>query len=197
VMTAAQSRVELIARNFAETGVKELMRVIYELLQKNHDYETVVLLRDTWIEVRPDAWRDKADCTVSVGLGTGNKDQQMMHLSQMIQFASQSMAGGLKIINERNLYNMGAALVKTMGFMNVSDFLTEPPPEEGPSAQEPQQQMEMEIKQQELEIKAADVEVKKQKVQLEAQKAAVQAQLDVAELEMEQQQQRAVAIGDT
>ena len=198
VMTAAQSRVELIARNFAETGVKELMRVIYELLQKNHDYETVVLLRDTWIEVRPDAWKDKADCTVSVGLGTGNKDQQMMHLSQMIQFASQSMAGGLKIINERNLYNMGAALVKTMGFMNVSDFLTEPPPEEeGPSAQEQQQQMEMEIKQKELEIKAADVEVKKQKVQLEAQKAAVQAQLDVAELEMEQQQQRAVAIGDT
>ena len=118
-----------------------------------------------------------------------------MHLSQMIQFASQSMAGGLKIINERNLYNMGAALVKTMGFMNVSDFLTEPPPEEGPSAQEQQQQMEMEIKQKELEIKAADVEVKKQKVQLEAQKAAVQAQLDVAELEMEQQQQRAVAIG--
>jgi hypothetical protein len=128
----------------------------------------------------------------------------MMHLSQMIQFASQAMAGGLKIVNERNLYNMGAALVKTMGFMNVSDFLTEPPPQEGPSPQEQQQQMEMEIKQQEmgikqqeLEIKAADVEIKKQKVQLEAQKAAVQAQLDVAELEMEQQQQRAVAIGKT
>ena len=34
VMTAAQSRVELIARNFAETGVKELMRRIYELLQR-------------------------------------------------------------------------------------------------------------------------------------------------------------------
>ena len=40
------------------------------------------------------------------------------------------------------------------------------------------------------------MEVRKQKVQLDAQKAAVQAQLDVAELEMEQQQQRAVAIGD-
>ena len=197
VMTAAQSRVELIARNFAETGVKDLMRVIYELLQKNHDYKTVVLLRDKWVEVRPDAWRDKADCTVSVALGHGNRDQQAMHLSQMIQFASQAMAGGLSIVTERNLYNMGAALVKNMGFMNVEDFLTEPPPQEGPSVKEQMAQAEMQIKQQELEIKAADVEVKKQKVQLEAQKSAVQAQLDVAELEMEQQQQRAVAIGNT
>jgi len=107
------------------------------------------------------------------------------------------MAGGLSIVTERNLYNMGAALVKNMGFMNVEDFLTEPPPQEGPSVKEQMAQAEMQIKQQELEIKAADVEVKKQKVQLEAQKAAVQAQLDVAELEMEQQQQRAVAIGNT
>ena len=35
VMSAAQSRVELIARNFAETGVKDLMTCIYELLYKN------------------------------------------------------------------------------------------------------------------------------------------------------------------
>ena len=37
VMSAAQSRVELIARNFAETGVKDLMIRIYELLYKNQD----------------------------------------------------------------------------------------------------------------------------------------------------------------
>ena len=34
VMNASQSRVELIARNFAETGVKDLMIRIYELLYK-------------------------------------------------------------------------------------------------------------------------------------------------------------------
>jgi len=41
VMTAAQSRVELIARNFAETGVKDLMITIYELLLKNQDKEMI------------------------------------------------------------------------------------------------------------------------------------------------------------
>ena len=39
VMTNAQSRVELIARQFAETGVKELMLFIYELLLKYQDKE--------------------------------------------------------------------------------------------------------------------------------------------------------------
>jgi len=33
-MTAAQQRVELIARCFAETGVKDLMNMIYEIVQK-------------------------------------------------------------------------------------------------------------------------------------------------------------------
>ena len=84
VMTAAQSRVELIARNFAETGVKELMTCIYELLYKNQDKERMIMLSNEWVPVRPDVWREKYDCTVSVALGSGNKDQQMMHLSQML-----------------------------------------------------------------------------------------------------------------
>ena len=141
VMSAAQSRVELIARNFAETGVKDLMITIYELLHKNQDKKRVIKLRNEWVPVRPDAWRDKADCTVSVALGSGNKDQQMVHLSQMIQFAGEAMKGGLPIVNAQNMYNIGAALVKAMGFQNVDDFLTNPAnvPPQGP---DPKQQLE-------------------------------------------------------
>ncbi len=199
VMTAAQSRVELIARNFAETGVKDLMRRIYELLLKYQDRERVVMLRNNWIPVRPDSWNDKYDCTVSVALGSGNKDQQMMHLSQMLSFAGEAMKGGLPIVSVQNMYNLGAALVKAMGFQNVDDFLTNPamippqPPKPDPELQ--MKEMEMQVKQKELEIKAAEVQVKQQKIQQEYQKDAVDAQLKVAELNLEAQQGRAVAIG--
>jgi hypothetical protein len=199
VMTAAQSRVELIARNFAETGVKDLMRRIYELLLKYQDRERVVMLRNNWIPVRPDAWNDKYDCTVSVALGSGNKDQQMMHLSQMLSFAGEAMKGGLPIVSVQNMYNLGAALVKAMGFQNVDDYLTNPamippqPPKPDPELQ--MKEMEMQVKQKELEIKAAEVQVKQQKIQQEYQKDAVDAQLKVAELNLEAQQGRAVAIG--
>jgi len=197
VMTNAQSRVELIARQFAETGVKELMYCIYELLVKNQDKERMVMLRNEWVPIRPDMWDDKMDCTVSVALGNGSKDQQMSHLSQMLQFASQAMQGGLPIVTPENMYNLGAALIKAMGYQNVDDFLTKPPP---PQPQEPSQeeqlaQMEMQVKQKELEIKAADVQVKMQKIQMDAKKDAVDAQLKAAELALEEKQNRGVLIG--
>jgi len=195
-MTAAQSRVELIARCFAETGVKELMKNIYELVLKNQDKERTVRLRNEWVPVRPDMWKEEYDCTVAVGIGNGNRDQQLMHLSTMLSFAGDAMRGGLKIVNEKNMYNMGAALVKNMGFQNVDDFLTDPdsvPPQ--PNPQEQLDQAEMQLKQKELEIKAADIQVKVQKMQQEAQKDAVDAQLKMAELQLESEQGRGVAIG--
>tara|TARA_R100001244_G_scaffold41742_2_gene37663 strand:- start:213 stop:2150 length:1938 start_codon:yes stop_codon:yes gene_type:complete len=198
VMTNAQSRIELIARQFAETGVKSLMRRIYELLLKFQDKERVVMLRNEWVAVRPDMWNDKMDCTVSVALGNGSKDQQMAHLSQMIQFASQSMSGGLPIVTEQNMYNLGAALVKAMGYQNVDDFLTKPSGEEKPPSPEEQaREMEQQIKFKELEIKQGELQVKMMKVQNEATEAQVDAQLKVAELKLEAEQNRPVAIGDT
>lgn len=199
VMSNAQSRVELIARQFAETGVKELMRFIYELLLKNQDKERVVMLRNQWVPVRPDMWNDKMDCTVSVALGNGSKDQQMAHLSQMLQFAGQAMSGGLPIVTPQNMYNLGAALIKAMGYQNVDDYLTPPPPPQ-PNQPSPEQQnamMEQQIKMKELEIKQGDLQVKMMKVQQDAQEAAVDAQLKAEELALEREQKRAVAIGAT
>ena len=195
-MTAAQSRVELIARCFAETGVRDLMNCIYELVLKNQDKERIVKLRNKWVPIRPDMWRDKMDCTVAVGIGNGNRDQQLMHLTTMLQFAGDAMRGGLNIVSEKNLYNMGAALIKNMGFQNIDDFLTNPdmaPPQPDPAEQE--KQMEMQIKQQELQIKAADLQLKQQRLQQDAAEAAVEAQLKSAELQLEAEQNRPIAIG--
>jgi len=172
------------------------MRCIYELVLKNQDKERVVKLRNKWVPVRPDMWRDKMDCTVAVGIGNGNRDQQLMHLTTMLQFAGDAMRGGLSIVNEKNMYNMGAALVKNMGFQNVDDFLTNPemtPPQPDPAEQE--KQMEMQIKQQELQIKAADLQLKQQRLQQDAAEAAVEAQLKSAELQLEAEQKRPIAIG--
>ena len=197
VMTAAQARVELIARNFAETGVKELMSTIYELLQKNQDTDTVIGIRGTWIPINPSAWRDKYDCTVAVGLGHGNRDQQLMHLSQLIQFATQALTGGLGIVNEQNLYNIGAQVIKNMGFVNVQDFLTDPSQQQEPNAKEQAMASESQIKQKEVEIKMGELQIKAQKLQLEQAALQVETQLKVAELKLEAEQKRPVAIGAT
>jgi len=196
VMSAAQQRVELIARNFAETGVKELMRVIYTLVQKNQDKQRVILLRNEWVPVRPDMWRDKMDCTISVGLGNGNRDQQLMHLSAILSFAGQAMQGGMNVVNEQNMYNIMASMVKNMGFQNVGDFLTDPAqvPQE-PSSEEKAEEMEQKIKQGELQIKAAEIQIKQQRLQLDAAKLQADTAMKVAEIKLETEQKRPVGIG--
>ncbi len=195
-MTAAQQRVELIARCFAETGVKELMQMIYELVQKNQDKARMIMLRNEFIPVRPDMWRDKMDCTVSVGLGHSNRDQQLMHISTLMQFAAQAMRGGLSIINEQNLYNLGAEMIKNMGFKNVEDFLTDPrQTQEAPGPREQMAAAEMQLKKGELDVKVAETQIKQQKLQLEAQKMQQDNALKVAELQLEAAQGRPVGIG--
>ena len=111
------------------------------------------------------------------------------------------MKGGLRIVSEQNMYNLGASLVKAMGFQNVEDYLTDPsqmPPEqEQPDLAEQAKLMEAQVKQEELKIKAAEIQIKAQKLQQEQQKLAVDSQLKVEELKLERDQQRAVAIGAT
>ena len=201
VMTASQQRIELIARQFAETGVKELMMNIYELVQKNQDKEAYVKLRGQWIPVNPSSWKERYDCTVSVALGHGNRDQQLMHLGTMMQFASQAMSGGLSIVSEQNLYNMGAALIRNMGFVNVQDFLTDPSVQqqgqEEPTPEEQQAIVETQVKQKEVEIKLAELQLKQQKLQLDAAQMRMDGYLKMEELKLEDEQKRPVAIGTT
>jgi hypothetical protein len=202
VMNASHSRLELIARNFAQTGVKELFETMYALMQQNQDKKEVVRLRNEWIEVRPTQWHDKMDATVSVGVGSGNKDQQVAHLSNLLQLASQSMQGGLPLFNVQNMYNIISELVKAQGFMNVSDYVTNPetiPPAEpqGPDPEAQMAQAEMQVKTQELEIKSGELELKRAALAQKAQEAEVDAVLRQEELNLERDQNRAVAIGKT
>ena len=119
----------------------------------------------------------------------------------MLNFAGEAMKGGLPIVTVQNMYNLGASLVKAMGFQNVDDFLTNPAnapqQEEGPSIEEQTAQIEAQVKQKELEIKAAEVQIKAQKIQQEYAKLQVDSQLKAQELQLEREQNRAVAIGDT
>jgi ABC-type uncharacterized transport system permease subunit len=119
----------------------------------------------------------------------------------MLQFAGEAMKGGLPIVSMQNMYNLGASLVKAMGFQNVNDFLTDPsqlpPQEEEPSLDEQAKLMEAQVKQEELKIKAAEIQIKAQKIQQEYQKLQVDTSLKQQELNLEREQKRAVAIGRT
>ena len=192
VMTAAQSRVELVARQFAETGVKELMNNVYELLVKNQDRERMIRLRNEWVPVDPTKWDVSMDSIVSVALGHGNKDQQIQQLQQVLQMAGQAKAQGDPMVSGENMFNISSSLLKAMGYQNVEDYLT-PPQMQQPKQPDPKQQAEMqkaqmEVQKTQAEIQnlQADAQRDQAKVMLDAQKFEHDKQIDLADLELKQ-----------
>lgn len=192
VMTAAQSRVELIARQFAETGVKELMLRIYELLCKHMDRKRVVKLRNNWVEIDPSSWNDRMDATISVALGQGNKDQQVAQLTQLVQMAMSQ--NGSPMISPENIYNLTGSLLKAMGYQNVDDFIT-PPQSQKPQEPDPMMQAQVNKLNTEAQVALGELEVKKQKVQNEIKETELDAKFKMVEMEMEADRDAPVKLG--
>ena len=83
-MQAAAGQVEVIARNFAEGGMKRLFKLMLEEFIKNTDDETVMRLNGRFTPIDPRVWNSDMDLSVNVGLGTGQEDTKMAALNQAL-----------------------------------------------------------------------------------------------------------------
>ena len=196
-MTAAQQKIELIARVFAETGMKDLANSVYQLVQKFESPEKIVRLNNEWTTLYPSEWKEKLDCTAQVGLGFGNKDMNLMHLAQ-VQQTTQMIANspyGQLLISPKNVYNQATEQLKAMGIKNVQEFYTDPgdakPQQQGPSPEEQAKQMEAQLKAEELKIKMqkmqTEAELKQREMELESQLAQQELELKAAEAQVDMQ----------
>ena len=133
VMTAAQAKILLIARNFAETGVKELFYELYQLVRENQTTADVFFMNGRFAVVNPTEWIDRHDIKVTVGIGNGNKDQQLFHLSQISNIMQQ--IGGTQygyLITEENVFNLASEFIKNSGYLNPTQFISHPDTVEPP-----------------------------------------------------------------
>jgi len=124
IMSAAQQRLELVARTFAETGVKDLFMLVHRLIRKNLTKPDIVRIRNKWVNIDPREWKNRKDLSISVGLGAGNKDQQLMHINAILQLQEKALQVGLT--NPEKIYNALAKLTQNAGFKNPDEFWTNP-----------------------------------------------------------------------
>lgn len=167
VTNFTQERQALVARIFAEGGVKRLFQKILENECKYQNKARVIKLRGKWVEMNPAEWSDEMDFTPSVGIGTGNKDQQLMHLQTIYGIQSQIVAaqGGLNgpLVTGENIYNTVSKIVENAGLKSAELYFTDPaqqqqqPQEQQPDPEAQKAQQEMQLKQQTAE---ADVMLK-------------------------------------
>src|SRR5262249_46437343 len=108
--TPAKPRVKLIARIFAETGIRDLFALLHTTIRKHGSQAQTVRLRNQWVTVDPRDWRARNDMTINVGLGTGSKAEQLAHLQLIIGAQKEAIAAGL--VSAKNLFHSAKELVK-------------------------------------------------------------------------------------
>jgi len=195
IMTAAAMRLELVARLFAETGVKQLFLMVHRLVRKYYTKPDIIRLRNKWVEVDPRAWANRKDMTVNVGLGNGNRDAQMNHLVTILTAQKEAMAAGLNVVNESNLYNALVKLTQHAGFKHPELFWTDPktappkPPQTDPKVEV--EKMKLKAEQQKFSAEAQLKQMEQQSQQnAEAQKMQAQMTLDQQESQAKMAQEQ-------
>jgi hypothetical protein len=202
IMSAAQARVELIARVFAETGVKDLFYAILEAIQKHQDHEKVIRLRNEWVPMDPREWTNKFDLSVTVGLGTGSKESQMAALADEAQFQLAALQSGLPIVTPENVYNLRMKALEAKNVKGGDLFYTHPSkmPPAPPSPDAQAVQAKIQEGQAKIQLSAqktqANIEQKQQKMQMDAQMEAQRMSLEGQKAAFEAQMERDKAIAE-
>lgn len=190
IMQAAAARLELVARVFAETGVKDLFMLVHRLVRMNYTKPDIVKLRGKWVNVDPREWKNRYDMSIAVGLGTGNKDAQLMHIQTIL--AAQKEFMGMGVATPQNAYNALVKLTQNAGFRNPEMFWTDPqgkampPPPPDPKIQVAQIQAQADEKKQQMELQADAQKFQAQTI-TDQQRAEQEAQLAQQTAERQQQ----------
>ena len=193
VMSQAQQRVEFIARTFAHTGINDLGKKILECVVKYQNKEDIVRIRNKFVPYKPYEWKDRCDISITSGLGTGNQDQQMIFLNNILERQVQALTTqgnpSAPLVNLSKIYNTLEMMVESAGLKNVDLFFLNPEenpiPEEEPAEPTEFEKVSMAQIEGENKRKLAELELKYKEQELKHKKIMLDFETKVQELELQ------------
>ena len=175
-VAAAQQHIELIARIFAETGMKDLFKIILKLITTHQDQPRMVRLRNKFVQIDPRAWDAKMDVSVNVALGRGTDTERMMMMRQIGEMQKEAMAtmGQVNPLTDiSKLSNTLKSMTELAGFKDTSQFWNDPadfrppPPDNKPDINEQLIQVQIQQIQADMQKKAAELQLKRENMVME------------------------------
>ena len=179
MMKSNSGKLEMIARIFAETGVKSLFKGILHLMTKYQEKPRIVRMRCEYVSFDPRTWSNQYDISVNVGLGSGDRDQKLTML-QMIMSKQEEIIKGYgasnPLVSIGQYRNTLAKFIEAAGFKDAGEFINEITPEVNAALSQPQPP-----------APDAQAEVAQMLAQVEREKTQAKAQIDAAKLDLERQ----------
>ena len=180
-VSAAQQHIELIARIFAETGMKQLYKIVLHLITTHQDRPRMVRLSNEFVPIDPRVWNADMDVSINVALGRGTDTERMMMLRQIAEMQKEAMStmGPVNPLTDMaKLSNTLKAMTELAGFKDASQFWSDPA-----QFQPPQQEEKPDINEQLIAVQI-------QQIQADIQKKAAELQLEREKMIMEDDRKR-------
>jgi hypothetical protein len=179
MMKSNSGKLELIARVFAETGVKSLFKGILHLMTKYQNKPKIVRMRGKYAEFDPRTWANEYDVSVNVGLGSGDREQKLAMLQMILSKQEQIIqqyGPANPLVSVGQYRNTLAKFIEAAGFKDSTEFMNEITPEVDAALSQPQPP-----------APDAQAEVAQMLAQVEREKTQAKAQIDAAKLDLERQ----------
>ncbi|QDH46482.1 putative portal protein [Aeromonas phage LAh_9] len=177
VMTAAQNRLRMVARNIAQRGMMELMLGIYELVRQNGSKPIPVETAQGVITIDPKTLPPRSEMVVSVAVGDGERRERSAAIQAALMTFTQVPQMN-KFFQDNNAYHMGSQLLESLGLYDVENFITPldklPEPQPNPAEQAQLQLMMEQVKNAQVMTQKlmSDIQNEREKLVFEQQKAA-------------------------
>ena len=174
-ISAAQQRIEMVARIFAENGMKRLYKGILKLVHTYQEQPKLVRLRNQFIPVQPDQFSTNMDVVTNVALGVGGNQERLALLGQINQIQEkllQQLGPDNPIVSPQNYYNTLVSVLELGGIKDVARFFNDPAQYQPQAPQEPPKpdineqliQVQMSEIQANIQKKAAELELEREKM---------------------------------
>ena len=185
IKDSSDAKVELIARNYAETGFRKLYEGIAWLASRFQDTQTEIRVLGKQLTVNPTSWKYKHHIQSNVGLGAGNNEKSVESLQGLYAIQQQLKANGSTLTDDVDIYNTLKRITDGLGFPRVDEFFNNPEePEETLKAEnELLNNMVMQLQQQVQQMQNPLAEAETIKAQSKAETDNKNAALKIAQLQ--------------
>jgi hypothetical protein len=176
-VNAAHQHIEMIARTFAETGLRKLFTGVLKLVIENQDKERMVRLRNTFVPMNPKSWDANMDVIVNVGVGDGTLEDRINILNQVAlrqEMLIKETGVNNPVVSLPQYTNTLTKMLQLAGIKDSqnyfnqlpADFQLPPPPEPKPTPEEMLAQVQAQSIQADIQKKAAELQLDREKMLL-------------------------------
>ena len=185
---AQAAQTEVMARNLAEGGMRQMFKLMLKCMVENVDEEQMMRLQgQSYTPVDPRSWNAGMDVSINVGLGTGREDQKIAVLNQALQTQIQifqTYGPGNGMVSLTNIRNTLSDILAINGIRNADRYF---------APMDPMIEQKMMMQQQQAQQgQQADPNA----AYLQAEQMKAQAKMQTDQLKLQLEAQKAIAEDD-